>query len=577
MNYLLDYNNIKAEQPKYCTLSLWEHQKILLNKCEELEKQQKNLYALTDDPGTGKTYVILSLISNCINQDTILLGNSCKSTNIIIVTENIYKQWCESIDKFTNIKYKKFINYSDISSLYFDNKIIEDQNILLTTPMYYKLISDIVIDQKMNIKRIIIDEINNVSNYIQNDIIADNIWLISGTFDINNIGYFSDSNIHQVKCKDELYEVVNNLEEPDIKYIICENKELELVSDLFNIEELAEINGLGFTSKYDNMILYLNNKLKEEIKNYDEEIKQIKNTIKKINDDDYIINELIKKKEMLEKKYNISNKKLEILKQHIKDSKSCIICFDNIDIKNIYTIKCCFNIYCKNCIDRIRLDSNKCAYCRTEITDIFNIFKMLTKSNNMLTKSNNMLTNPNKMLTNSNDKLHNLINKLMQVEKLKNKDGDCKEIFKKKIEALPNVILTNKEKLNYIKTYLEQDLTNKSIIIFSNYSKIFDEIQKYLDSKKITNTTLDGGNLKEIEKQLYDFKNKKATILMANGMMHGCGINLEHTTDIILVHNYNNDKDKRLEQQIISRAQRPGRINKLYIRKLCYINEYTLY
>jgi len=570
MNYLLDYNNIKAEQPKYSSISLWEHQKILLKKCEELEKRQNKLYALTDNPGTGKTYVILSLISNCINQDTVLLGNTCKSINIIIVTENIYKQWYESIDKFTNIKYKKFINYSDISSLYFDNKIIEDQNILLTTPMYYKLISDIVIDQKMNIKRIIIDEINNVSNYIQNDIIADNIWLISGTFDIKKIGYFTDSNIYQIKCKDELYEVVNNLEEPDIKYIICENKELELISDLFNTKELAEINGLGFTSKYDNMILYLNNKLKEEIKNYDDEIKEIKNTMMKINNNDYIINELIKKKEILEKKYNISNKKLEILKQRIKKTNSCIICFDDIEIKNIYTINCCFNIYCKNCINRIVLESNKCAYCRTKITDFFNIFKMLTKSNNML-------TNPNKILTKSNNNLHNLINKLMQVEKLKNKDGDCKQILKKNIEALPNVILTNKEKLNFIKTYLDQDLTDKSIIIFSNYSKIFDEIQKYLDSKKITNTTLDGGNLKEIEKQLYNFKNKKATILMANGMMHGYGINLEHTTDIILVHNYNNDKDKLLEQQIISRAQRPGRKNKLYIRKLCYINEYSIY
>ena len=57
--------------------------------------------------------------------------------------------------------------------------------------------------------------------------------------------------------------------------------------------------------------------------------------------------------------------------------------------------------------------------------------------------------------------------------------------------------------------------------------------------------------------------------LMLNSNYFGSGLNLENATDLIIYHNMNEE----LTQQVIGRAQRPGRKNKLNIYVLCYENE----
>ena len=56
---------------------------------------------------------------------------------------------------------------------------------------------------------------------------------------------------------------------------------------------------------------------------------------------------------------------------------------------------------------------------------------------------------------------------------------------------------------------------------------------------------------------------------MLNTQDCGSGINLENTTDMIVYHQMSKEKD----EQIVGRAQRPGRTGKLNILRLCFENE----
>ena len=55
-----------------------------------------------------------------------------------------------------------------------------------------------------------------------------------------------------------------------------------------------------------------------------------------------------------------------------------------------------------------------------------------------------------------------------------------------------------------------------------------------------------------------------------NSNLFGCGLNLENSTDILFLHKTGHE----LQTQIIGRAQRPGRKNKLNVWFLMHENEH---
>ena len=55
-----------------------------------------------------------------------------------------------------------------------------------------------------------------------------------------------------------------------------------------------------------------------------------------------------------------------------------------------------------------------------------------------------------------------------------------------------------------------------------------------------------------------------------NSNLFGCGLNLQITTDILFLHK----TEHELQSQIIGRAQRPGRKNKLAVWFLMHENEH---
>ena len=57
--------------------------------------------------------------------------------------------------------------------------------------------------------------------------------------------------------------------------------------------------------------------------------------------------------------------------------------------------------------------------------------------------------------------------------------------------------------------------------------------------------------------------------LLINSLYFGSGLNLENTTDLIIIHKMKAD----IEMQVIGRAQRYGRVGNLRVWKLYYENE----
>ena len=93
---------------------------------------------------------------------------------------------------------------------------------------------------------------------------------------------------------------------------------------------------------------------------------------------------------------------------------------------------------------------------------------------------------------------------------------------------------------------------------------------KLLKKYNIKFIELDNGNISDINKNVYEYNFGNIHVLLLNSNLFGCGLNLEITTDILFLHKTQHE----LQTQIIGRAQRPGRSNKLSVWFLMHENEH---
>jgi hypothetical protein len=689
---MLSFTSELDEHPKNINIKLKNHQLAMLKKCKNIENIINNNYGIMNDkPGTGKTYVILSLIyeSKYLNK-----------TNIIVVPQNIYTQWILSIENYSNnLTYKKFISYENIISLYNDPKILMENDIIITTSTYYHIISTTLESLNININRIFFDEIDTISNIICTKIVCDFIWFVSASFSVDLLGCYENflkNNINILditcKCENDFIDINIYLDNPNKFYYLCKNiyidnildnviskkdikclnamdyskhnaknekelidfliqnkksilefdkikcedaiKNIELYEKFKNNYDLniklftEELLKLNYINDLKNNILiyisnsdtYINNYLNVELEDKEcekivkksrcDEIKNVMNSFEDIIDilnninnlvlifGEYINNKktniiinntilnlkkivliinnvyeiltkikldnIIKTKdyinnllellsnfensiisnsqlEIYNKILNVSKKNIEINETKIKliydrllDNNCCPVCYDIFDNKIYITSKCCNNKICDICVNHwYDMDKKTCIFCNIE----------------NVTKDDLIFFEKNIIEMNSAELNNNLINQEKIIFETK---PYSKNIFLQKyVENLKN--------------------ENKKIIIFSDYINIFEYIQKLCNENNIIYTDLDGGNIKDIDKSVNEYKFGNAKILLCNSKLFGCGMNFENSTDIIFVHKM----DKDMENQVIGRAQRMGRKTILNVIYLEYENEST--
>lgn len=538
---MLSASSPQDVQPKLAKIPLKNHQLAMLKRCKDIEASKKGIGIMKDPPGAGKTYVILSLL---------LQDVGTKNINILVVPQNIYTQWIDAIHKFSDsIIYAKYIEYNEVSSLYF-NPSFKGINLVLTTPLYFNIIRDALDANKKSIivNRVIIDEVDSVAFLWQKPLTCNNMWMVSASFDrmkaILIKKFCKNVNEESVTCQCDHEFVLTGfpLPPPVKKDIICTSNYLDhILFDMFSVYELQAANACDYskiTLKHITMVA-TNEKealeflMKDLLITIEREEKNIENY-----DNTVDMNEVACKRKLMARTESVKNlekskHRLKTISYRLSESNMCLICYEEFNGQSKVITCCCQNSFCEPCISSWYKQKvagkpiDKCPYCRT----------------------NSMYEN------------HVLIEVRDEVpDEVPYKVPDTVPI------SVP--IQAPNSKLGNLKHLLLNEVGGK-VIIFSDFSKVFKEIAKMLGELNIKYTELDGGNIANIDKDIYNYKLGDTRVLMCNSNFFGCGMNLEFTTDVIFLHKIKDD----MYNQVIGRAQRPGRTAPLNVFRLLHYNE----
>ena len=240
------------EHPTDINIQLKKHQLSMLHKALEIEKNYE-LGIMKDKPGSGKTYVVLSMIHELKKKD--ILDKKNKKVNVIIVPHNIYFQWNYSIERLTdNLNYVKFVEYEHLLNLYNHPEDLYEKDIILVSSSYYNVLSSTMNSLKLNVDRLFIDEIDNVGNLINQSFNTKFTMFISASFDVNhNNGFFSKKLLEMdledmtILCSEEFVDKQLDLEEPIHENYLCSNIYVDKVLDsILSKNEIKNVNACYF-------------------------------------------------------------------------------------------------------------------------------------------------------------------------------------------------------------------------------------------------------------------------------------------------------------------------------------------
>lgn len=560
--------NLKNEmivEKKY----LYNHQKnmILYLLNEEVKKKDEKIKCLTDETGSGKSNIILSLSFHSVLKENLEESVEVKDKkyDLIIVPHHLLRQWDDRIKEYDEklgiciSKHPQYTNLMDAIENNLDGynvtstkrvSLINLKVICITNNLYEKLNGKYI---NKHFERIFVDEDTKFN--IKNS--YDFLYYISATDDIPICypEYFTEKSHvdiklkYDIKIKDTLLKL-NLLKLPYNfdKYFY------DLTNDSINITNETIMN--NFLMKFlslDRDLQKEYNFLKKEIdlsnirlNGYNEIIEKEKlkasegkNTLEYLS----VLNNL---KDYNMKLPNVERKIEENFKtiEHIKNkilAKRCEICFINLkcddqgnECKIDYVVKeLCHNAICISCYEK--LSKNKsCSFCRQENCSFIPFL--------------------NKIIRSKHDTILHTIN----------------QIIKQNNEARILIYAENVDNYNIIKqTY------DKNCIIPKGNS---DVIYKLINDYKFLNNDINhvknrknfylSKKLKEIKKTEIGYSGFK--ILLINMDKMCAGFDLSMTTHLLLL---SDPKDKRVEQQIIGRCYRNGRTSDLYINRILYENE----
>jgi hypothetical protein len=571
-------------QQTHGMVPLMPHQLAMLYRCLEIEetndvsitirdRQRKQmrykLGVLADLPGSGKTYVILSLIMMDYN-----------SINIVVVPQNIYSQWDDAIKTFCGgmVTYTKFITYNDVSALYFNPSVLNSQ-IILTTPMYYNVIID-ALQGKRRISRIFIDEIDSVKSMISHRNVCDMLWFISASVTyrmISQMGFsfnssskgYNDMTYHEndtliaalykdISCRsdDNFVKASFNLPEPIYNIRVCHNVLVDTVlHGLVSQEEYDRLNAMDFNGINKLNSVSTAKDEKEAIAYFVKDLRDTSKLLKiAIEDTDKVLksgtvsntDDLEKLQISLEEKQSKLKEiemKIECIRQRLEECDICNICYSDVEDR-VVTV-CCQNSYCKICLTTWMSKSltKSCPTCRTNNVSVISVHH--DKKSDML-EANNV-----------NDTEETCVG--CDNSSVDNSSVDDSSVGGSNQE---------KTKLEELESLLTSTLGDK-IIIFADFTSVFKEIAKLLDKLEIKYIELDGGNIDALDKSITSYKNGDVRVLMTNSSLYGCGMNLQNTSDVVLLHKIS----PLMREQVIGRAQRPGRTSVLSVWELFHGNE----
>lgn len=538
----LDKESKRIGQPEGLVVPLMDHQKSMLYKCLSIEKSAKNdqfpFGILADKAGSGKTAVLIGLVLS----DRVIFG---KSKTLIVVPQNIHSQWISEIKKFTfgknEIRVKSYINYSDISQVYSRNfaKDLEkdDNEIYITTPVFYETINNAFYKEKSvkNVfRRVIFDEIDTSSSFLES-IYSKNKTLSDSSKKSNVAG------LHDYSKKTSERHIFN------MSWFVSASFDNMIKTGGANRGKRF-FTFLGETIPEDsflNSICLCEDSFVEE-----SNFKIEKFLYEKIKCRDGVLDKLwgCMSPDLIDICNSMSWKRANI--PSIGGDEEYGICYDTREtvLKTLY--------YYKIKIQKI-----------SEEIEFIN-----DKIKNDQENKDNVLSGHLISLGKELDFYKNLVKVYHQKMCREDCSIEDSEIFKC-ISNNVNITENNEEETkmwNFLNIIRENK--DKKILVFSDVSGGFEMLKREISEnvdKDIVYEELEGGSPSEISSQIHRYKNGNTSILFIDSSSQGCGINLENTDIIIMIH-----KTKEvLFNQIVGRAQRPHRKSRLVVYELLNENE----
>ena len=591
----------KSDQPSNINVTLKDHQLTLLYRCIQYETQildikefpkasekfpdshiQANMAIIGDRVGSGKSYVILSLISinNITNKNNVVIksyglnnviyfipdAKKTVKTNLLIIPHNLTNQWDDYIKRFSsNLKYMIINRHKHVDSLYEESFNIENLDLIVVTGTLYNKVANYITEKGIKLQRLIVDEVDNVNIPGCVRVEACFTWFVTASY--GNVLYprgFSkyEQNIRRHICfatgirnngyiKDVLTDLNGNISRELVKVLIVKNSEAYVEKSIslppiynyvIKCKTPNTINILnGIVDK--NIIDFLNandvfgalqcinpsNRGSEDnivrllIDKYTKQLTNIKLNFSMVNQMVFE-NENERRQEIdnLNSKIQIIENKIMMISNRIRESNVCIICYEPTDTNRTITT-CCQNSFCFPCINTWLLNKAACPMCKAKMT--------------------------------SNDYM--VINEDMP---------SCSHSEIKEIDE--HQTHESFDKYKNLKIVLENRAVGSKFLIFSAYDSSFNDVLPILANLEIKFEYLKGPG-SHIASIVRKYKEKDLDVLLVNMRNYGSGLNLENTSDIVMFHKESNQS----ECQIIGRAHRMGKTDPLNIHYLLYANE----
>lgn len=576
-------------------VQLKHHQRVLLQKCIELENfgvdisddpylsatykyVRANLGIIADKVGSGKSYTLLALI--LVNpvpkvkyNKTFVYGQGHMgfkmnptvdadflNINVIVISHSLVKQWEIYVKKFTD-DLRIFVVNSKKSFRLMEERL-RDIDMLFVTANFYKNVQIYMNDRDITVKRLLFDEVDTAYTPNAKRINAKFYWFITASY--KNIlnpyprwhynhtdwreSYQITSGIHnnlfaknvfvsflktmsseELKCVDRLVlkndddfvERSFNLMEYETHLIKCKApKVVDILHGISNKRILQSLNAGDVATA----ISLMN---QENVGDEENMINIVKRDFwNRLNNanlrlemaQNYIFsNPAVRETRIrkIEVEREEMMRKIQMIEDRVRESNLCNICYGEMETKTI--TKCCKNSFCFLCITTWLARTPKCPFCKC---------KMCEKDLYVMVKDYVSKGEPEAQT----------LDKLEQMRVL-----------------LRDVVMKR---------------DRYKVLIFSEYDYVFKNL---IDVVKELNAEYGFLKGNSIGKNVVRYKNESGlNILFVNPMAYGSGLNLENTTDIIMFHKLN----EQVTKQVIGRAQRPGRKDKLHVWFLLHDNEF---
>ena len=607
----LDEHSPRAEQPACVTVPLKAHQLTLLQQCINMETTDLPLQSSTDrhevnncmmrtrigiigdKVGSGKSYVIIALIASPCNTmeprtrmstfalDNIIIKHNDDSTfsntSVLVIPHNLVKQWITYFEAIAPSLRACFITTTKQLNAFIEGDQTFD--VIIVSSTFYMLFSNISRNKQMTFSRLIFDEVDNIQLKSCEPVKSKFTWFVTASFKnlmhprghgiwdprthrfvniaegVKSTGYIRTLFTHMApaltqlivtKNKDEYVDASMQLPPLSPFFVRCLTpRTIRILDGIVDRSIMAALNANDVESAIQHIApshrSTEENIIKLLLEKYTRLLQNSRTMLRMVNEEFVYDNPTTKENELQRHQKVIEEyeSKIANIEERIMSTNTCCICFDGICNKTI--VDCCKNAFCFKCINmwlstQMHTSSrNSCPSCR----------KPINTENMYVVSATNVGCSAGAGASTSNAVNANSIG-----------GAPVSEMFDKM------------KNLEVIIDHVLGSQTPGKILIFSCFDNIFEQSKDFLERANRRFALLKGSH-DVIASIVNQYKNGSLNILLVNPRNYGSGLNLENTTDIIMMHKFDNE----IEHQVIGRAQRYGRKDPLKVWYLLHDNE----